>query len=102
MMLARSNDREVNVNRTSIMGDYYIVYYHHECPFSAGAIRLLKRKLRNPDLQMLLIHVPSLGDSLQNVLCRRGVIYHNTFPAIFHNFKFIGGYSELKDLLNTS
>lgn len=88
------------MEKYSSTGDYYIVYYHQECPFSAGAIRLLKRKLRNPDLQMLLIHVPNIGDSLQNILQRRGVKDHSTYPAIFCNFKFIGGYSELKTLLS--
>lgn len=81
------------------ISDYYIVYYHPECPFSHAAVRLLRHKLRNPDLQMLLINLPRSGEDLESCLQRVGVTNHHTFPAIFKNREFIGGYLELKIFL---
>lgn len=89
---------------TTIKGDneyytFYIVYYHNDCPFSQRSIRLLRRKLRRPDLELLLINVPRAGENLISLLRKRGIHDHNTFPAIFRNGRFIGGYIELKHLL---
>lgn len=79
--------------------NHFIVYYHDDCPFSRRSIRLLRQQLRHPELELLLINVPRIGESLVSLLHRRGIYHHQTFPAIFKNGDFIGGYLELKKYL---
>ena len=68
---------------------YVNVYILKDCPWSKRAIKLLN--------SLYIPHVVTLIDndeSFQKVMSKSG---HNTFPQIFLDDKFFGGYDELSE-----
>jgi glutaredoxin len=83
--------------------DYYIILYSSWCGYSQNAIQLLNDKnvkfkgyiIENIDGDMSKL-LKILNKNKDKIDFNSN---HTTRPIIFYNKKFIGGYSELKNII---
>ena len=85
--------------------DIYIIFYSPTCKYSMNAIDLLKHKkksLKGYNVDKIKGGFYRLLDYLDKGNKYTGYLStHKTKPVIFHNGRFIGGFTELKTYLNT-
>ena len=89
-MLIGFIDKNIMPHETIINNKKVEIFIISNCPWSARAIRMLRR-LR-VDHKIKVINNDSDFKSLNKIT------NHSTFPQIFIDGKFIGGYSELAEL----
>ena len=90
----------------------FTIYYKRGCPYSEGAVKLLKNginnRTKNPikfaayEVKELFKYVyPNLNDydAKQKLQKDLGVV-HNTYPIVFCRKRYIGGSDKLEYVLN--
>jgi glutaredoxin len=80
----------------------YVIFYKSTCPYSLKALELLKEKKLSYKGYLVEHHVYGMRGVLEAFRSSPTLGFnssHTTVPIIFLNQKFIGGYSELKQLL---
>lgn len=81
--------------------DKYIIFYSSWCGYSQRALEFL----RSNNLPYKGYSIDKIKNGLEHLLKRLGTNYeltnfqqdHRTRPIVFHNGKFVGGYTELVD-----
>ena len=82
--------------------NHYIIFYSEWCGYSINAIQLLKDK--NVEFKGYIIEkicemnklIDIFNNNKEKLKFNEG---HKTRPIIFYNGTFIGGYTELKNIL---
>lgn len=98
------------MNHNSIIGkiskaekDTYIIFFDYGCYYSESALKLLRekgKKYKGYEISKISGGLSKLINKLsKNKETINFNLNHKTKPIIFYNNKFIGGYSELVNML---
>ena len=84
--------------------DVYVIFFDYGCRYSENALELLRKSnVKYKGYQ--IADIQGGLTELTNILAKNSDkmnydISHKTKPVIFFNRKFIGGYTELNNLLH--
>lgn len=92
------------INKIITNNDKFVVFYSDWCMYSLNAIKLLKTKNRSFK-GYLIESIEGDMDTLLDVLKKHKEKInfnelHKTRPIIFYKGKFLGGYTELKQMID--
>lgn len=74
-----------------------MVYTKHGCIYCTRAMTLLEKL----NLPFQSIDITEDADTKHKILEQTAVYNHRTFPFIFKNKRFIGGFTDLQNLIDS-
>ena len=101
---SKKRSKKINVNDGSMLNklkNKYIIYTKKGCSFCSDAKLLLSSR----GLKFISKDYHELDDNAKSKVMNKIKLYnngkeYNSFPKIFRNNDFIGGFDKLSDLLN--
>lgn len=101
-IISKYSTDSTEYNNCNVSDIPFVVFYKQGCPYSEKAVNYLKEK--NKAFRVYFIKDKD-KDRLFKCLTESNSlpvnkINHRTFPTIFHNKQFVGGYSDLLQFLS--